>query len=173
MWLPKSMRKGGLWLPQQGLGMAGKMRFMPCATCCTVPPVVCNNCDDATPDEWEVVLDGYANDECSECANLNATYFLAQPDPVDDWCTWYYELPTPICLVAAIKLEVFQYTFTHFWITVRLRDVAGFTLDTFTRHYYEGTKPPCSGASELDLPHVGIPSLDCDCTLATCIVSGL
>ena len=171
MWLPKWTRKGGLWLPHQGLAMAGKFRFMPCSTCCG--GIGCIECSDATPYQWLVTLNGYANSGCNDCLTFNDDFIvtlMGGPDP----CDWDYQFSDPVCNVYGIRLWLIDMGGDVMTI-VNLYGAGGYldALDQFSHHSFSGTIP-CASVSGLSLNHYPpTPDVDCDNVSATCIVTAL
>jgi hypothetical protein len=104
VWRPKFTKRGGLWLPQQGLAMAGKFRFQPCATCCATVDE-CELCDGSNPGQWQVEISGILDGTCSDCddpvSGLNGTFILNESEhehgPFEN-CRWKYTLPDLRCV---------------------------------------------------------------------------
>lgn len=84
-------------------------RFSPgcCCEFCKPGNVNCPACAcNVAPNAYKVVLAGIVNNGCSDCGNLNGTYFLCEihQDPSD--CDWELLLDPPVCGFTAIRMAV-------------------------------------------------------------------
>jgi hypothetical protein len=141
--------------------------------CCCNPP--CDYCSSGRgPNQFEVVLDGFANGSC-DCGNASpdGTYIL---DFGGDFaCGWQYLLDSTDCGYTMIRLRVIDLMNGTYMVEVY---VLGFVFglgsgSNYFRKTYE-SKPDCSGFSSEDIPFSeNTASYPCDASSATCLVTAL
>jgi len=133
------------------------------ADCCC--DGVCFRCSGVKPLELQVVIEDIEDvPSCLNFSDLNGTYIAAHCDPVPlgrtypntSACTWFYELPSTICIdwdwlyIRMIEYDNSQY------LCVLVSDGRRHT-GMFIKKFATGTLPDCDAWSALDVPYAYDP----------------
>jgi hypothetical protein len=155
------------------------MPWHPCG-CCTY----CPTCEGgAAPGQWLVEIDGIAAAvpvNCGNCPDLNAAYVVDKGGttvPGDfGGCGWEYELETPICNVARVRLTVSLYSFVPvvYMVMVLLLDADGHILAA-AKKTYASAAPNCIEMVQEDLGPLTyyVVSLGCNVAVSSVKVTAI
>lgn len=147
--------------------------FWPTCACCGT---VCPQCSAGTPQQFQVDVTGFANDTCTDCANIDGTWILAIGNNclgVTGTCAWHYDASGPLCGdVFCMDVIVSQVPFSSDR-QVRYAAVVGVVAIVEFIKTYTGTRPDCESLSSTDLPFSSNLQTNCDGSGATVLITAL